>query len=117
MKGVLVPLDAVCRMDRRHVRPSDRDASALPFVGVENVVSGSGVIDFGSDSRVGTQKSTSFRFDSRHVLYGKLRPYLNKVATPEFAGKCSTIAVPQLSAVGQLQLRIGARRRIGRRIE
>ena len=28
------------------------------------------------------------------MLYAKLRPYLNKVATPEFAGRCSTELVP-----------------------
>jgi type I restriction enzyme S subunit len=29
-----------------------------------------------------------------HVLYGKLRPYLNKVALPDFEGKCSTEIIP-----------------------
>ena len=78
------------------MRPGDEGASNLPFVGVEHVVAGNGVIDFDSDSRVGSQKSAAFRFDARHVLYGKLRPYLNKVATPDFAGKCSTELIPLL---------------------
>ena len=30
------------------------------------------------------------------MLYGKLRPYLNKVATPDFAGRCTTELVPLL---------------------
>ncbi len=87
-------------MDRRHVRSGDEGASNLPFVGVEHVVAGNGVIDFDSDSRVGSQKSAAFRFDARHVLYGKLRPYLNKVATPDFAGKCSTELIPLLPREG-----------------
>lgn len=40
----------------------------------------------------------TFRFDSRHVLYGKLRPYLNKVALPDFEGRCTTEAIPLLPA-------------------
>lgn len=100
MISVLVPLEEVCRMDRRHVRPNDPDAGALPFVGVEHVVAGNGVIDFDSDSRVGAQRSMAFRFDSRHVLYGKLRPYLNEVATPDFTGKCSTELIPLLPRDG-----------------
>jgi len=87
-------------MDRQHVRPTDIDASALPCVGVEHVVTGNGSIDFDSDSRVGSQKSAAFRFDARHVLYGKLRPYLNKVATPDFSGRCSTELIPLLPRDG-----------------
>ena len=100
MTKVVVPLADLCKMDRRQVRPADEGALSLPFVGVEHVVAGSGVIDFDSDSRVGSQKSAAFRFDARHVLYGKLRPYLNKVATPGFAGKCSTELIPLLPQDG-----------------
>lgn len=94
------PLGELCEMDRRGLRPDDPDAPLLPFVGVEHVEAGSGAIKFNNGTRVGSQKSTSFRFDERHILYGKLRPYLNKVATPEFAGKCSTELVPLLPRVG-----------------
>ena len=100
MTKVVVPLADLCKMDRRQVRLADESALSLPFVGVEHVVAGSGVIDFDSDSRVGSQKSAAFRFDARHVLYGKLRPYLNKVATPGFAGKCSTELIPLLPQDG-----------------
>lgn len=87
-------------MDRRHVRSNDPGAAQLPFVGVEHVKARSGVIDFDSDSRVGEQKSATFSFDARHVLYGKLRPYLNKVAIPDFAGRCSTELIPLLPRNG-----------------
>ena len=66
----------------------------------ENVQGGTGILDFGTDSRVGEQKSTAYRFDERHVLYAKLRPYLNKVATPGFTGRCSTELVPLLPREG-----------------
>ena len=93
-------LDELCQMDRRHVRPSDPSAAQLPLVGVEHVAADTGAINLDSDSRVGDQKSATFRFDGRHVLYGKLRPYLNKVATPDFAGRCSTELIPLLPQDG-----------------
>ncbi len=34
-------------------------------------------------------RSSANRFYSGDVLYGRLRPYLNKVCTPDFAGLCS----------------------------
>ena len=100
MSGRIAPLGELCDMDRRGVRPDDPLASCLPFVGVENVGSGTGFLNFDTKSRLGSQRSASFRFDSRHVLYAKLRPYLNKVATPDFAGRCSTELVPLLPRAG-----------------
>ncbi len=96
----VIQLGELCEMDRRGLQPDDPEAARLPFVGVENVVSGTGSLDFDTDSRVGNQRSTSFRFDERHVLYAKLRPYLNKVATPGFAGRCSPELVPLLPREG-----------------
>ena len=87
-------------MDRRGLQPHDPVAAPLPLLGVENVRSDTGALNLDTGSRVGDGKSTSFRFDERHVLYAKLRPYLNKVATPEFAGRCSTELVPLLPRPG-----------------
>lgn len=42
MSGRIAPLGELCDMDRRGVRPDDPLASRLPFVGVENVGSGTG---------------------------------------------------------------------------
>ena len=72
----------------------------FPLLGVENVGSQTGALNLDTGSRVGNGRSTSFRFDGRHVLYAKLRPYLNKVATPRFAGRCSTELVPLLPRRG-----------------
>ena len=96
----VVRLGQLCDMDRQGIQPTDSVAAQLHFVGVENVISGTGILNFATDSRVGRQKSMAFRFDERHVLYGKLRPYLNKVATPGFAGRCSTELVPLLPRDG-----------------
>lgn len=96
----MVPLGELCDMDRHGLQADDPIASDLPFVGVENVESTTGTFNFDNGSRVGSQRSTTFGFDERHVLYAKLRPYLNKVATPGFAGRCSTELVPLLPRVG-----------------
>ena len=96
----IVPLGELCDMDRQGLCPNDPLASDLPFVGVEHVESGNGAFNFDNGSRVGSQNSSTFRFDKRHILYAKLRPYLNKVATPDFAGKCSTELVPLLPRDG-----------------
>ncbi|MCY4341339.1 MAG: restriction endonuclease subunit S [Gammaproteobacteria bacterium] len=100
MEWPMQALGDLCEMDRNTIKPSDLGASELRFVGVENVDAGAGTLNFGTNSRVGGQKSTAFRFDQRHVLYGKLRPYLNKVATPDFDGKCSTELIPFLPRDG-----------------
>ena len=39
-------------------------------------------------------KSSTFKFSSKHLLYGRLRPYLNKVMAPDFEGHCSTEIFP-----------------------
>ena len=100
MSVPVVPLGELCEMDRQGLRPDDPFTSGLPFVGVEHVESDSGAFNFNNGSRIGSQRSTTFRFDERHVLYAKLRPYLNKVATPGFAGRCSTELVPLLPRHG-----------------
>ena len=100
MSVPIVPLGELCEMDRQGLHPDDPIASGLPFVGVEHVESETGAFNFNNGSRVGSQRSTTFRFDERHVLYAKLRPYLNKVATPGFAGRCSTELVPLLPRDG-----------------
>ncbi len=100
MSVPIVPLGELCEMDRQGLRPDDPIASRLPFVGVEHVEPDSGAFNFDNGSRIGSQRSTTFRFDERHVLYAKLRPYLNKVATPEFPGRCSTELVPLLPRDG-----------------
>jgi type I restriction enzyme S subunit len=62
--------------------------STFPYVGLEHIESNSSkIIGHGIASEV---KSTKTVFYAGDVLYGKLRPYLNKVAIPDFDGVCST---------------------------
>lgn len=61
-------------------------ASSLPYLGMENVESWSGRILEGNSEVEGL--ATTFR--KGDVLFGKLRPYLAKVAKPDFSGLCSS---------------------------
>lgn len=65
-----------------------------PYVGLENIESNSG--KYLGNLEPKKVKSSTFQFDQRHVLYGRLRPYLNKVLVPNFKGHCSTEIFPIL---------------------
>jgi len=72
----------------------------LPYVGLEHIESHTA--RFIGSSEPLSVKSSTFKFTQDHVLYGRLRPYLNKVLAPNFNGHCSTEIfpikpVPQLS--------------------
>jgi type I restriction enzyme S subunit len=89
----LVRLGDYCRQDRTTVRPGERPD--LRYIGLETIESGSGQFQDGDLSKTpDVPQANSFHFGHEHVLYGKLRPYLNKVALPEFEGKCSTEIIP-----------------------
>ncbi len=64
----------------------------LPYVGLEHIESHTGRF-LGSTEPLGV-KSSTFKFSPEHVLYGRLRPYLNKVMLPDFTGHCSTEIFP-----------------------
>lgn len=67
------------------------DPSQCPnasYLGLEHVESHTGRI-FGH-GRACEAKSTKTLFRAGDVIYGKLRPYLNKVCIPDFDGVCST---------------------------
>jgi len=79
-----VALNSVC--DFRG-RAYDK-AMQLPYVGMEDVESNSG--KYLGNKKVVNVKSNTYYFNDEYVLYGKLRPYLNKVLSPNFEGHCST---------------------------
>ncbi|MBP7708003.1 MAG: restriction endonuclease subunit S [Candidatus Aminicenantes bacterium] len=79
-------LGSFCELRNEQVRPSDsRD---LPYIGLEHIDSGEHVIRrHGSPLEV---RSTKNSFKAGDILYGKLRPYLDKAAIVDFDGICST---------------------------
>jgi type I restriction enzyme, S subunit len=64
----------------------------LPYVGLEHIESHTAHFIGSIDPQ--PVKSSTFRFSDKHVLYGRLRPYLNKALAPDFAGHCSTEIFP-----------------------
>ncbi|MGM0905437.1 MAG: restriction endonuclease subunit S [Pseudomonadota bacterium] len=64
----------------------------LPYVGMEDIESGTG--RFLGDLLPKSVASSTFKFSDKHVLYGRLRPYLNKVLVPNFEGHCSSEIFP-----------------------
>lgn len=87
-------LSNVVDIDRVGVDPT-RLKRDEPYVGLEHVNS-SGRITNGPTVGSANLKSTKFKFTPDHILFGKLRPYLRKVARPENNGVCSTDILPLL---------------------
>jgi len=81
------PLGEVCDFDKQQGLHKN-----LPYVGLEHIESHTAQF-IGSTDPVAV-KSATFRFSNYHVLYGRLRPYLNKVFAPDFEGHCSTEIFP-----------------------
>lgn len=82
-----VALGDICEIDK-----VSHDGGPLPYVGMENIESGTGRLAQGCENT--TVKSNTFRFGREHLLYGRLRPYLNKVFLPDDTGHCSTEIFP-----------------------
>ncbi|MBV5299933.1 MAG: restriction endonuclease subunit S [Rhodoferax sp.] len=93
MKWKTVLLGNIVVQDKKIVLPESADARFRPYLGLEQIESGTGAILSYETCSV-EAKSTTFAFEDTHVLYGKLRPYLNKVAVPDRSGRCSTEIIP-----------------------
>ena len=81
------PLGEVCTFDK-----VQGIHTGLPYVGLVDIESHTA--RFVGSSEPQPVKSSTFRFTRAHVLYGRLRPYLNKVLAPDFEGHCSTEIFP-----------------------
>jgi type I restriction enzyme S subunit len=84
-------LGDICSIDK------NTNGADGPIIGLEHIESETGRI---LDDASAVDYKITTAFDQRHVLYGKLRPYLNKVALPDFEGRCTTEIVPLLPADG-----------------
>jgi type I restriction enzyme, S subunit len=83
----LIPVGDVCKIVNDLVRPGDDPGPASDFIGLEHIAPHYGVR---TGSRpVGDEKGRKFRFAPGDVLYGYLRPYLNKVWVADRHGLCS----------------------------
>jgi type I restriction enzyme, S subunit len=80
-------LGAVAHLVKDKVDPAEVPDDS-PYVGLEHVEAHT--MKLLGHGRASDVKSTKTRFRAGDVLYGKLRPYLNKVTRPDFDGICST---------------------------
>jgi len=86
----MVELGDIFEKVSESVIPSDLDISTVNYIGLENISQGSGELmgEYCTDPK--TIKSTKTVFRKNDILYGKLRPNLNKVYYSEIEGICST---------------------------
>lgn len=95
-----VALEKVAKIDRTVA--SEEDCQIMPYVGLEHLEKDAGHFSSSFVPNPESVLATKFRFTSKHVLYGKLRPYLNKVVMPNFAGVCTTEILPILPCEDEL---------------
>ncbi len=82
----VVSLGDICEQRSEIVQPSADNKE--PFVGLEHIASGEiRLRNFAQSTDV---KSSKFMFYAGDILYGKLRPYLDKAVLVDFNGICST---------------------------
>ena len=88
-----VALNELCDFKKTSVKPEEIETGDT-YIGLECIEKQTGKILERFIVEAGEIKSNKFWFDSNYILYGKLRPYLNKVANPDFEGVCSTDIIP-----------------------
>ena len=84
-----VPLGDLMRLRKEIVHPKDNPTGIEQFVGLQHIESGTGI-------RIGLEQVEKADLTGRKpvfrkgdIVYGYLRPYLNKVWVSEFDGLCS----------------------------
>lgn len=85
------PLGQIATIEREAIAPKNIQSGAR-YVGLEHIESTGALQDVSVEN--GELASTKFSFTPEHILFGKLRPYLRKIARPEFSGICSTDIIP-----------------------
>ena len=81
---VWVRLGAVCYASKEK---SNNFSNDIKYIGLEHLEKDKGIVGFSSADKV---KSTKNAFKEGQILYGRLRPYLNKHDITSFDGVCST---------------------------
>ena len=81
---VWVRLGSVCYASKEKSNDFSND---IKYIGLEHLEKDKGIVGFSSADKV---KSTKNAFKEGQILYGRLRPYLNKHDITSFDGVCST---------------------------
>ncbi|WP_181315392.1 restriction endonuclease subunit S [Salsuginibacillus halophilus] len=85
--------DSICEVRQEKFNPNKNPEH--PYIGLEHIESGSGVINsIGSSTDTSSMKNV---FKEGDVLFGKLRPYLQKYWLANFDGVCATEILPLIA--------------------
>lgn len=95
-------LSEVCAITSSLVDPRKETFLDLTHVGAGNIESKTGAFIDLRTAREERLISGKFLFDSSMVLYSKIRPYLMKVARPDFSGLCSADMYPLAPDSGKI---------------
>lgn len=87
-------MDEVCEISSKLVDPRKSEFLDLIHIGAGNMETKSEKLVGLKTSREEKLISGKFLFDESMVLYSKIRPYLMKVARPNFSGLCSADIYP-----------------------
>lgn len=85
-----VPANKICSIGKVKIEPQDFKDQAFNYIGLEHIQSNTGKLINHELTKGIVLKSTKNAFDKGDLLFGKLRPYLNKVYIAESEGICST---------------------------
>jgi len=89
-----VKLKEILKEDRQSIDPQEYLEEEFFLVTMDCIESNSGKL-LKKVKCLGKEiKSMKYKFNTKHILYGKLRPYLNKVYVPEEEGICTTEFIP-----------------------
>lgn len=96
-KTLVVPKDWTVKQfgevfDRRNESIDDEDEGSLKYIGLKHI--NSGELNIAGYDEDGRDRSSSRVFREGDVLFGKLRPNLNKAAIAPFDGVCSSDIIP-----------------------
>ena len=87
-------LSEACAITSTLVDPRKKEFLDLNHVGAGNIESNTGIFVDLKTAREECLISGKFLFNESMVLYSKIRPYLMKVARPDFGGLCSADMYP-----------------------
>ncbi|HGE6070720.1 TPA: restriction endonuclease subunit S [Vibrio cholerae] len=96
------PLERIIEIASGQVDPTKPPYCDMPHIGGENIESDSGKILNISTAKDLNLISGKYAFDESYILYSKIRPALNKVASPNFKGICSADIYPIRPATNEL---------------
>lgn len=82
------------------VDPKEEPYASMPHIGPENIQSGTGKLSKVRTAAECKVISGKYQFDEHAIVYSKIRPNLNKLAKPGYAGICSADMYPIWGVAG-----------------